>query len=78
MSYEYKVVAFMGSTKGGESADVVAGQLTSLINSHATDGWELFQMGDVNIEVKPGCLAGLFGEKVSYIRFDQIVFRRQQ
>lgn len=78
MNYEYKVVAFIGSTKGNQGANVVAEQLTSLINSNATGGWELFQMGDVNIEVKPGCLAGLFGEKVSYIRFDQIVFRRQR
>lgn len=76
MNYEYKVIAFMGSTKGSQGADVVATQLTSLINSHATGGWELFQMGDVNIEVKPGCLAGLMGESVSYIRYDQIVFRR--
>ena len=76
MSFEYKVVAFMGSTKGNQSADIVASQLTSLINSEATGGWELFQMGDVNIEVSPGCIAGLLGQKVTYIRFDQIVFRK--
>jgi len=76
MSYEYKVVAFMGSTKGNQGADVVASQLTSLINKEATGGWELFQMGDVNIEVQPGCIAGLLGQKVTYIRFDQIVFRK--
>ena len=76
MSFEYKVVAFMGSTKGSEGADIVASQLTTLINSEATGGWELFQMGDVNIEVSPGCIAGLLGQKVTYMRFDQIVFRK--
>ena len=76
MSFEYKVVAFMGSTKGSEGADIVASQLTTLINSEATGEWELFQMGDVNIEVSPGCIAGLLGQKVTYMRFDQIVFRK--
>ena len=76
MSYEYKVVAFMGSIKGKGSADNVANQLTTLINSEAANGWELFQMGDVNIEVSPGCIAGLLGQKVTYIRYDQLVFRK--
>jgi hypothetical protein len=49
MNYEYKVVAFMGSTKGSQGADVVATQLTSLINSHATGGWELVPIGDLSI-----------------------------
>ena len=78
MGYEYKVVAFMGSTKGKQGADVVASQLTSLINSEASGGWELFQMGDVNIEVQPGCIAGLLGQQVTYIRYDQIVFRKPE
>ena len=76
MSYQYKVVAFMGTTKGNQGADVAATQLTALINREATGGWELFQMGDVNIEVTPGCIAGLLGQKVTYIRYDQIVFRK--
>lgn len=76
MGYEYKVVAFMGSAKANQGADVAATQLTSLINREASGGWELFQMGDVNIEVSPGCIAGLLGQKVTYIRYDQIVFRK--
>lgn len=76
MSFEYKVIAFMGSTKGSQGADTVASQLTTMINREASGGWELFQMGDVNIEVSPGCIAGLLGQKVTYMRFDQIVFRK--
>lgn len=30
----------------------------------------------VDIEVIPGCLASLFGAKVGYTRFDQVVFRK--
>ena len=47
-----------------------------MINSEARDGWEFCQLGDVNIEVSPGCIAALFGSQVSYIRFDQVIFRR--
>lgn len=76
MSYEYKVVPFIGTAKGNQGANVVADQLTALINREAAAGWELYQMGDVNIEVQPGCLAGLLGRQTSYMRFDQLVFRR--
>ncbi len=76
MGFEYKVVAFMGSTRGSEGADAVARQLTLLINSEAESGWDLFQMGDVNIEISPGCLGTLLGRVVTYMRFDQIVFRK--
>jgi hypothetical protein len=75
--YVYKVVPFIGNIKSNEGADTVAKQLNSVINQHAADGWEFHQMGDVNIRVKPGCLASLFGASASYIRFDQLVFRRQ-
>jgi hypothetical protein len=75
--YEYKVVPFIGSVKGKHGADTVAQQLSSILNQHAAYGWEFQQMGDVNIQIKPGCLASLFGASASYIRFDQLVFRRQ-
>jgi hypothetical protein len=74
--YQYKTVPFIGRVKSGEGPDAVAQQLTIAINAYAKDGWEFVQLGDINIEVKPGCLAGIFGARVSYTRFDQIVFRR--
>lgn len=76
MSYQYKVVPFIGKIKSNQTAADVAGQLQSVISQHAAQGWEFYQMGDVNIEVQPGCLAGLLGTKVGYIRFDQIIFRK--
>jgi len=78
MKYQYKVIPFIGSMKSGQGADVAAQQLQSVISQHATDGWEFVQLGDVNIEMKPGCLAGLFGGGVSYMRFDQVIFRRAE
>ena len=75
--YQYKVVPFIGSIKGNQGADAVAQQLSNIINQHAANGWEFHQMGDVNIRISPGCLASFFGVRASYIRLDQIVFRRQ-
>lgn len=74
--YEYKVVPFIGQSKGNLSAQDVARQLETVIAQHAAAGWEFCQLGDVNIEVQPGCLAGLFGASVHYVRFDQLIFKR--
>lgn len=76
MTYEYRVVSFIGSTKSRDSASAVSGQLETLINREAADGWEFVTLGNVNIEVSPGCLAGLFGASTTYVRYDQVIFRR--
>lgn len=75
-AYVYRVVPFEGKIKGSQSAGEVSGQLQSLINGIASEGWELVTMADVGIEVSPGCIAGLFGGEKSYLRFDQLIFRR--
>jgi len=79
--YEYKVVPFIGRLKSGlfgsvEDAGMVSTQLESVINQHAGQGWEFVGLNDVNIEIKPGCLAGLFGSKTAFMPFDQVIFRR--
>ena len=73
---KYKVVPFIGKIKSNQSAAEVSGQLETLINSHAAQGWILDQIQAVNIEVKPGCLAGFLGAKEVYVKFDQVVFRK--
>lgn len=75
-TYQYKVVPFIGKIKSSQSASEVSSQLQSLINENASQGWELDQIQAVNIEVKPGCLAGLFGAKEVYVKFDQVIFRK--
>jgi hypothetical protein len=81
MKYEYKVLPFIGKLKSGlfgsvQDAGEVSTQLASVINQHASQGWEFIALNDVNIEIKPGCLAGLFGNKTAFIPFDQVIFRR--
>lgn len=78
--YEYRVVPFVGQLKGGimsiENARKVSEQLHGVINQYATEGWEFFRIDKVDIEIKPGCLASLFGASISFITFDQVIFRR--
>ena len=76
MAYQYRVVPFIGQIKSKQSATDVAAQLESVIGQYASQGWEFYELSDVNIEVRPGCLAALLGSKVSYVRFDQIIFRK--
>lgn len=76
MTYQYKVVPFIGRITGKQTAVDVAKQLEDTIAHYTGQGWEFQQLSDVNIEVKPGCLAALLGARVTYINFDQIIFRR--
>jgi len=78
MNYHYKVVPFIGQSRGRISPEDVAAQLENLISQYTANGWEFYQLSDVNIEVQPGCLAGLFGAKVQYARFDQLIFRSRE
>lgn len=76
MALEYKVVAFIGKLQSGESPTKVSAQLQAAIARETVGGWELDRVADVNIEVAPGCIAGLFGAKVAYVKFDQLIFRK--
>jgi len=72
----YKVVPFIGKIKGAGSAEDVAVQLNSVISKYEGAGWEFVQLGQTTIEVSPGCIAGLLGQKVSYDSFDQLIFKK--
>ena len=73
-NFEYKVVPFMGSTKGSANGSEVAAQLQATIAQHTGGGWVLHSVSKVSIEVQPGCLAGLLGGKAAYSELDQIIF----
>ncbi len=61
MAYRYKVVPFIGQSKAGVSAADVARQLEIAISQEVAQGWDFYLLSDVNIEVQPGCVAGLLG-----------------
>ena len=75
-TYTYTVAPFMGILKSGGNAGEVSSQLEQLINEYAAKGWEFYQLSDVNIEVKPGCIGGLLGRESDYVVYDQAIFRR--
>jgi hypothetical protein len=75
--YQYQVVPFVGRIKSSQAAGEVSTQLQGLINQYAAQGWEFYQLCDVNIEVRPGCLASLFGARVAYMQLDQVILRRE-
>lgn len=77
MPYQYKVIPFMGKLKSGGNISEISAQLETKINEQAVHGWEFYQMNDVNIEVTPGCLPAVLGQKSSYVSYDQLVFRKQ-
>lgn len=67
---------FIGKIKSSQTATDVSNQLEGLINQGAQEGWELVQVSNVNIEIQPGCLAGLLGAKADYVRYDMAIFRK--
>ena len=79
-TYTYKVVPFIGTLKSGvfnvENAEKVSNQLQELIDNYSRQGWEFYRIDPVQIQIQPGCLAGLLGQRVSWINFDQVIFRR--
>lgn len=77
MSYSYKVIPFTGQSRGDLSPSDVAQQLEITISQYAREGWEFIQLANVNVEVQPGCVAGLFGSQAEYVRCDQLIFRLQ-
>lgn len=80
--YEYLVVPFVGSLKGGlfslENASAVSLHLQTVINHYVGQGWDYYSTEKINVLVTAGCLASLFGQRDSFITFDQIIFRRQR
>jgi hypothetical protein len=74
-NYEYKVVSFAGQVKASRLGEV-AGRLQAAINLEVGGGWEFYQLGTVNVEASPGCIASLFGARNASIQLDQLIFRR--
>ncbi len=75
--YVYHVVPFEGQLRSGQDVDAVSRQLADIINAYSSEGWQFDSVSSVHIRVQPGCLAALFGAGVSYITYDQVIFRKE-
>lgn len=76
MAYQFKVIPFVGKIKSSQGAGEVAQQLQQAIQAEVNSGWEFHEATSVNIEVSPGCIAGLLGAKADYQRYDMLVFKK--
>ena len=89
MKFEYKVVNFkanvtQGDIDDGSAPGKVAGQLESLFEDHANQGWELQGQYDFPVEREAGCLAALLsmvpmlgaGSTDETIQIEMLVFKR--
>jgi len=82
---QYKVVPFIANVKSGQGAEVAAGQLQTLINDHAMQGWKYLRLENIEIIIHdPGTAGskGCFGfgatsgipRSQTTTRFDMAVF----
>lgn len=59
--------------KGNEAAAYLEG----VVNSQAKEGWEFYRVDAIGVNVKPGCIAGLLGQKEVLSTYYVVTFRRQ-
>jgi hypothetical protein len=78
MKYEYRVVPFAGVTKQKDRRPgaTLANQLAGLIQEVAAEGWEFYRVDHVSINIRGGCLFGLFSAQVATQTYDMVIFRR--
>lgn len=80
--FEYLVIPFVGQIRSGvfsiENAGTASKQLQKVIDDYSQRGWDFHSVNDINIQINPGCLASLLGARVSFITFDQVIFRRKR
>lgn len=76
--YDYKMVQIPRdlSVKMGKAEGVAADYLQATINANATNGWEFYRIDNLTVTEKPGCLAGLSGQKEIFHSVGVICFRR--
>jgi len=58
--------------KGNEAADY----LEEIVNSCGQEGWDFYRVDAIGVSVKPGCLAGLFGQKEALNTYYVVSFRK--
>jgi hypothetical protein len=59
------------------SYDTAVRSFADLINQEANGGWKFHSMENIAVTQKPGCLAGLFGQKEATIYFNMLVFSKE-
>ncbi len=77
MPYQYRMlqvppnVSVRGVAQGQEAAQY----LQTLVNEQARQGWEFYRVDEIGVEVRPGCLWALLGQKATYTQYYVVTFR---
>ena len=79
MPYQYKMVQIPAniSVSGVERGREAAQYLENVVNQEARQGWEFYRVDEIGVEVRPGCLMALFGQKATYTQYYVVTFRRE-
>ena len=78
-NYEYSMLQIPPNitvAKKGYAGNEAAGYLQEVVNGMSREGWEFFRVDSIGVQVKPGCLAALFGSKVEETSYYVVTFRR--
>lgn len=66
------------SIKGKEHKGTeAAGYMESAVNQMADQGWEFYRVDSVGVQLQPGCLGSLLGQKTAEQLYYVITFRKQ-
>ncbi len=76
--YQYKMVPIPpGIVVGdpGAAATQAALHLERIVQDYASQGWEFYRVDTITVDIAPGCLAVLFGQRAESRHYYVITFR---
>jgi hypothetical protein len=76
MPYRYSMVQIPPnvSVRGAERGQEAAQYLQNLVNEQVRQGWEFYPVDEIGVEVRPGCLFALIGQKATYTQYYVVTF----
>jgi len=51
--------------------------MESVVNQMAEQGWEFYRVDSIGVQLEPGCLGALLGQKAAERAYYVITFRKQ-
>jgi hypothetical protein len=80
MAYKYKMVqvppAISVKEKEHKGTEAAA-YMESVVSQMAEQGWEFYRVDSIGVQLEPGCLGALFGQKTAERSYYVITFRKQ-
>lgn len=77
--YQYKMVQVPPSINVQEKSQVgneAAVYLEGIVNEQAKEGWEFYRVDSIGVNVQPGCISALAGQKAAEATYYVVSFRK--